>query len=497
VTGVDVWADTAVNGIRLRSTKATGPVRGSATGALTAIDLAANERVLEISGQGENAIGQLTIKTNLRSIGPLGSVTGPPFRFSAPAGFEISSIRGRVGANATPGGPSTVAAFGISIREPIPDRLIPLEPGRLLDSRPGGSTVDDVSARIGLRSAGSLTEVQVTGRHNISADATSVVLNVTVADPTDGGYVTVWPCGSVRPNASSVNFAAGQTIANAVISKVGTGGRVCIFTSASAHLLTDTTGYYLEGSLTSLDPARLLDSRAGGATIDAAQARIGIRPPGSVTPVQVTGRGGVPADATAVVLNVTATDPTDGGFVTVWPCGTVRPNASSVNFSAGETIANAVISKVGTGGTVCAFTSTESHLIADITGYYLAGSLVPLDPGRLLDSRARGATVDDAQARIGLRPTGSVTQVQVTGRVGVPDNATAVVLNVTISSPVAQGYVTVWPCGAARPNASNVNYGDGDTIANAVISKVGTGGRVCVYTQSATELIVDLAAYDQ
>jgi hypothetical protein len=368
VLGIDVWADTDVNGIRLRSANDTSPLRGSATGTLTSITLAANERVIEVSGRGENAIGQVTVKTNLRTMGPLGSGAGAPFRFTAPGWFEISSLRGSVGPNATPGGPDHLAALGISIRE-MTSKLIPIEPGRLLDSRLGGTTVDGVSERIGLRLAGSVTELQVTGRHGISADATSVVLNVTVTDPVGSGYVTVWPCGALQPNASNVNFAAGQTIANTVVSKVGSGGRVCVFVSASAHLVADTTGYYLSGVFTPLDPARLLDSRARGSTVDDAQARVGLRLAGSVTEVQVTGRAGVPSAATAVVLNVTVTDPVGSGYVTVWPCGALQPNASNVNFSGGDTIANAVISKIGIGGRVCVYTQTATELIVDVTAF--------------------------------------------------------------------------------------------------------------------------------
>jgi hypothetical protein len=52
--------------------------------------------------------------------------------------------------------------------------------------------------------------------------------------------------------------------------------------------------------------------------------------------------------------------------------------------------------------------------------------------------------------------------------------------------------VTVWPCGATRPTASSLNYGTGVTIPNAVISKVGAGGKVCFYSQSAVDLIVDV-----
>ena len=85
----------------------------------------------------------------------------------------------------------------------------------------------------------------------------------------------------------------------------------------------------------------------------------------------MTGRAGVPVGADAVVLNVTATGTEGAGYLTVWPCGTVQPNASSLNFAAGATVANAVVAKVGDGGNVCIYTSAPTQLIADTNGYLL------------------------------------------------------------------------------------------------------------------------------
>jgi hypothetical protein len=140
--------------------------------------------------------------------------------------------------------------------------------------------------------------------------------------------------------------------------------------------------------MVSLVPARLLESRPGLTTIDGQFNGIGIRPAGSVTELVVTGRGGVPTDASAVVLNVTVTDTQGPGFVTVWPCGSTMPTASNLNYQTGWTIPNAVIAKVGTGGKVCLYTMATTNLIADVNAYFPAtSSRVSLVPGRLLDSR--------------------------------------------------------------------------------------------------------------
>ena len=103
-------------------------------------------------------------------------------------------------------------------------------------------------AGIGVRGAGSVTEVSVAGRGGVPGDALAVVLNVTVVEPRGSGFVTVWPCGSKMPLASNLNFVAGQVVPNAVLSKVGVGGKVCVFSSAATHLVVDVNGFFPAGS---------------------------------------------------------------------------------------------------------------------------------------------------------------------------------------------------------------------------------------------------------
>ncbi len=252
--------------------------------------------------------------------------------------------------------------------------LVSLTPARLMETRSGLSTTDGQFNAIGVRAGGSETALTVTGRGGVAADASAVVLNVTVTEPVLPGFITVWPCGETRPNASSVNFVAGQTVANAVTAKVGTNGQVCFFTNVATHLVVDVAAAYpAAASFASLTPARLMETRSGLSTTDGQFNAIGVRAGGSETALTVTGRGGVAADASAVVLNVTVTEPVLPGFITVWPCGEARPNASSVNFVAGQTVANAVTAKVGTNGQVCFFTNVGTHLVVDVTGAFPAG----------------------------------------------------------------------------------------------------------------------------
>ena len=86
--------------------------------------------------------------------------------------------------------------------------------------------------------------------------------------------------------------------------------------------MVDVTGFYPVGSsFSSLLPAWLLETRSGVglATVDGLFAGVGVRSGGSVTELVVVDRGGVPVNASAVVLTVTVTEPVGAGFVTVYP----------------------------------------------------------------------------------------------------------------------------------------------------------------------------------
>lgn len=134
------------------------------------------------------------------------------------------------------------------------------------------------------------------------------------------------------------------------------------------------------------------------------------------------------------------------------------------------------------------YTRVTSHLswIAQTTGIVSCNctGLQPVTPKRILDTRT------------GIRPTAnSITAVTIDGQPGIPRNATAAMLNVTATRPVATGYLTAFPCGSTPPNASSVNFLAGQTIPNAVFSQIGTNNQVCIFTNVETDIIVDITAY--
>lgn len=373
-------------------------------------------------------------------------------------------------------------------------------PVRLLDTRVGPSSFDGREQWDGRHgSPDAPVRLPVGGRAGVPVGASSVILNVTATGTTESGYVTVYPCDATLPTASNLNYAAGDTIANSVVVRVPADGLVCLAADGDTHLIADVAGYFADSSvLVPLGaPSRLLDTRTGASAADGREDWDGAHDAASPVRLPVTGRAGVPAGVASVVLNVTATDVEAEGYLTVYPCDGPQPTASNLNFRAGDTIANSVISRVATDGTVCLFVSARTNLVVDVGGYVPGQTvLVPLaTPARLLDSRPGTVTADRRFEGVGARRSGSTLTLAVNGRANVPGTATAVVLNVTATAAQDEGYVTVFPPGGDVPTASNLNYAAGATVANSVIARVGADGVVCLFTEGVTDLIVDVAGY--
>ena len=368
-------------------------------------------------------------------------------------------------------------------------------PGRLVDTRPGEGTVDGVLAGGGLRAADSTLAIAVAGRAGVPADATAVVLNITVDAPATAGFVTLHPCGAARPLASSLNHAAGQTIAVLAMARLG-GGAVCVYTSAAAHVIVDVTGSFGATGLTALAaPSRLVDTRPGQLTGDGQLAGGGARPAGSVLTVPVAGRVGIPADARTVVLSVAVDGAREPGFATVFPCDVARPRASSLNFTAGQSVANTVVTRLDAQGNACVYVHGATDVVVDIVGRLATDVVAPLvAPARLLDTRVGESTIDGRFAGVGRRPGGGTLQLPVGGRGGVPADASSVVLNITAVGAGA-GFVTAHAAGDDRPLASNLNVVDGQIVANAAVVRLGAGGSLCLHTSAPMHLVVDVVAW--
>ncbi|MCW2614366.1 MAG: N-acetylmuramoyl-L-alanine amidase [Frankiales bacterium] len=385
-----------------------------------------------------------------------------------------------------------------------PSTYTPVTPRRILDTRAPG--VGAPAAKIG---PGATIDLAVRGvttaQGPVPANASAVVLNLTVTGTTASTDVRAYPSGTPVPGASSVNAGAGQTVPNLVTVRIGDNGAITLRNSGgTVNLIGDIAGWYTPDAagagFAAVDPSRVLDTRSPA--VSAPAAKVG---PKGFVDLQVTGAlptadgtsVTVPADARAVVLNVTATGATSSTDVRVYPTPTDSsvPEVSNLNVRAGQTTPNLVTVAVGQGGKVRLRNLGGSvNLIADLAGYYASGAtgrFVPVAPTRFLDTRSG----------VGAAPiptTGSgVADLKVAGARGVPTGATAAVLNLTGTGVRASTDVRAYPFGAARvPTVSNLNLTAGATRANLVIVRVGADGRVRVRNGAGSvNLIGDLAGY--
>lgn len=244
-------------------------------------------------------------------------------------------------------------------------RIIPLRPTRVFDTREPGPVG-------GKLAAGGTITVPITGVAGVPATGVSaVVLNVTGTEADDAGYVAAWPGATPRPLASTLNLeSSGHTAANMTILPVGADGTVSFYSQSGTHLLADVTGYVTdatapassEGLFVPTAPTRVFDTRDGA----------GALPPGGAISVATSGTATVPGYAAAVMLNVTATEAVDAGFVTGWPSGSPQPLASTLNLTrVGETRANGALLPVGHDGEISYATQSGTQLLADVFGYLL------------------------------------------------------------------------------------------------------------------------------
>lgn len=234
------------------------------------------------------------------------------------------------------------------------------------------------------------------------------------------------------------------------------------------------------GLYTAAAPQRILDTRIG---LGASVVRV---PAGGVLTLTVAGAAGVPANATAVAINLTVVDPCGAGFVTAYPCGSARPTASNVNVVAHTPSSNLAVVGVGTGGAVCLSPSVGAQLVVDLQGWFgPSGSrFVAVSPRRVLDTRTgEGGTVRLTAGQ------------EVAFSTGVPVSASAAALNLTVTGASGNGYLTAYPCGTTPPTTSNVNYLAGQTIAGMALVPVGAGGSVCLRSFVGADVIADLAGW--
>jgi hypothetical protein len=357
--------------------------------------------------------------------------------------------------------------------------FVPLTtPQRVLDTRATGQSLGP----------GGRIDVQVAGAAGIPADAKAVALNVTAVGSSAITFVRAWPAGARTPDASVLNTDPTRTTGAGVMVGVGGEGKVSLSNNAgTTHLVVDVFGYYTDDPTagyryTPLDTgARVLDTRTDGSRMSAGQRRT----------VQVAGQQGIPADARAILVNVSDVTPFGLGNVSAFPSGGAVPTTASVNHMPAQNVSNRTIVPLDASGRLDLVVQGASvDVVLDVIGWFgPSGSLTftPVDPTRAFDTRADGSGLEARQTR-----TYSLAAA------GLPADAEVAVLSVAatrLSAPFT--YLSAWTVGAPRPAASDLNTGAGRDQANSTAVPVdGADPRVQVYNDAGhADVVVDLLGY--
>jgi hypothetical protein len=419
----------------------------------------------------------------------------------------------------------------------------PVTPCRIIDTRnvtAGQMAAFSVRSFNGWTTTNFANQGGLNSNCNIPADTNTaaIVVYFTVVSPSTAGYITTFPGNATQPNASTVNFNAGDVKGNNAILKInqtGVGRHFNVFTTSTTHLVADVVGYYAKPvaiPLTLLDrdlvytpitPCRILDTRNPGAVtgvlIGGAPGRSFVGWNDSYT-VQGGDNSncGLPfsINNAAIVVNFAVVFPSADGYITAYPADKEQPFAATLNFVAGDVKGNNTVLKLNqtTGqADFKVYSSSNTHLVADVVGYYstpvalgsLSSDLVftPITPCRIVDTRSASSGAFAAGSTRDFIGWGASFAAQggAANSCGLPlgtDNA-AIAVNFAVVLPTAVGYVTAFPANAATmPFAATLNYFAGDVKANNTVlklSQTGTGPHFKIYSTTATHLIADVVGY--
>lgn len=344
----------------------------------------------------------------------------------------------------------------------------PMAPARVLDTRSWGT---------GPVGAGRTISVNLASR--LPDTATAVVLNVTGTEPSSATYITAFPHGTARPGVSNLNLAAGETRANLATVQIRPDRTIDLYNNAGGvHLIADIAGFYATGDGGRFTPRvaeRLAPVQLGA---------------GVTTTVDLSSR--VPANATAVAVNVTGADVTGNTFVTAYPYGTARPVVSTLNATPGRTTPNLAIVPLGESKISVYNNAGNTTVYLDLAGFYAPNQgavFTPTAPARVLDTRTGVGTNNSPGPVTGTADVWSGDHL--------PDNAIAAMMNVTGILPTADTFVSTW---RGDSNGTSVlNLVPGQISANQAVvplfDRNPSPRSRFVNHAGAVDLAADLAGY--
>ncbi|MER5639404.1 LamG domain-containing protein [Kitasatospora sp. NPDC002227] len=425
---------------------------------------------------------------------------------------RIANVQTWTGAALPPARPYTPASYHQAIT-----------PTRILDTRNSGSIgYTDGTATAGTSTVhgGSVTSLRIAGDtvtpstsgapNHIPDSVTAVAIDVTVANETGYGYVTAYADGTQRPLTSSTNFAPNTPATGYQIVPVGNDGKIDLFTHGygtdTVALVVDITGYFTSDSTltgnqtyTPLTTAtRTLDTRSS--TANTSLTSTGTVPAGTSFTLKVAGVNNVPANATAVAVNLTAAGESGNGYLQAYATGAAPTTMTSLTYNTTSALASmSADTPIGTGGTITiANYLSSTAILVDIAGYYTTDNTGQayhaVNPVRLVDTR-NGTGTGKAAAPLTSAQTWTMpnTDTQQVTTAATPTLATVL----TVTNTGSPGYLTAYPTGGAVPTASNLNWNTGNTLANLALTPTNTNGQINFYNfaYGTTDLVIDCSGY--
>lgn len=345
---------------------------------------------------------------------------------------------------------------------------MPRPPCRLLDTRRQAGTELDAKTLL----------VQVTGRCGITNGSAAAVVTLTATGASADGHITAYSPDTTRPTTSNVNFRPGRTVANTAIVPVSTTGSIAIYAHSPVEVVVDVAGSFVPvngpvaaGRFVPTTPTRLADTRRpDSGLVKSGPLDLHLPLPASI-----------PGDARGVAVSVISVD-ANPGYLTVYPRGTNRPNASVVNTDPlNRTRATTVLAPVGDEG-ITIHRSGPGDVVVDLWGWFTGpsaatstdGLFVPETPTRVWDSRLSADPLH-AGGNLTRRVTGSGMAVAA--------------VNITVVEAVGPGHVTLAPAGR-RPSTSSINYRWSEPVAAMTLAR-NTRAGVTFWAYAGTHVVVD------
>lgn len=389
------------------------------------------------------------------------------------------------------------------------------QPVRLLDTRPGESGCFVPGVPLG---GGAVLKQSAVGVcSGIPANAVAVVGNATAVNFISNGshWITFYPSNEQRPNTSNLNFRDNHVMSNWFTARLGADGAFNIYSHASTHLVIDVAGYYAPPESKGLYyhplPAsvRLFDSRPGANACDAPGNPLinnGIR---TVKAHGTCSNTAIPASAQAIVGSATAINFLSSGFnwATLYASGDPVPKSSSLNFTANEVVSNWFTAKLSGDGKFNIYSRASTHFVIDVSGYFSHESVDengigllyhPLaKPVRLLDTRSGERACNAPGIPLEGYGIASLTARGTCLGETIPETAKAIEGSATAVNFLSTGFnwITLYPFGTPQPNMSNLSFTANQIVLNWFTVGLSNDGKINVYSQAATHLILDLTGY--